>query len=103
MKLARVITSQSIDPYWVAEHNEQWVPLNGDPWQGQALATDEVDCEAEISFLSQDTTLLTGTVIMTGTPQGIGWLRQPKRLLQPGDEVRVEIDGIGTLINPVVK
>lgn len=54
-----------------------------------------------ISFLSQDTTLLPGTVIMTGTPQGVGFARKPPVWLHAGDEVVVEIDGIGRLANPV--
>ena len=55
-----------------------------------------------VSFLSQDTTLLPGTVIMTGTPQGVGYAQKPPVWLQPGDEVTVEIEDIGRLINPVV-
>ena len=54
-----------------------------------------------ISFLSQDTTLLPGTLIMTGTPQGVGFARTPPIWLQPGDEVTVEIGNIGNLTNPV--
>lgn len=54
-----------------------------------------------IAFLSQDTTLLPGTVILTGTPDGVGWARDPKVTLQPGDSVEVEISGIGTLRNRV--
>lgn len=56
-----------------------------------------------ISFLSGSTTLLPGTVILTGTPSGVGMARNPQRWLQPGDEVSVEISGIGTLTNPVVE
>ncbi len=54
-----------------------------------------------IHFLSQDTTLLPGTVLLTGTPEGIGWARGPKVLLHAGDEVTIEIDQIGRLTNPV--
>lgn len=54
-----------------------------------------------IAFLSQDTTLLAGTVILTGTPEGVGWARTPKATLQPGDQVEVAIDGIGALRSPV--
>jgi len=60
------------------------------------------DVATLVSFLSQDTTLLPGTVIMTGTPEGIGWARSPKLTLHPGDVVSVEIGGIGLLSNPVV-
>lgn len=55
-----------------------------------------------IAFLSQDTTLLPGTVLLTGTPEGVGWAREPKRTLRPGDETAVTISGIGTLRNSVV-
>jgi 2-keto-4-pentenoate hydratase/2-oxohepta-3-ene-1,7-dioic acid hydratase in catechol pathway len=55
-----------------------------------------------ISFLSQGTTLLAGTVILTGTPDGVGWFRQPRKLLRPGSTVRVEIEKVGTLMNPVI-
>ena len=54
-----------------------------------------------ISFLSQDTLLPPWTVILTGTPSGVGYMRKPPVYLVPGDTVRVEIDGIGTLENPV--
>jgi 2-keto-4-pentenoate hydratase/2-oxohepta-3-ene-1,7-dioic acid hydratase in catechol pathway len=55
-----------------------------------------------ISFLSGSTTLLPGTVILTGTPEGVGMARTPPRWLAPGDEVSIEIEKIGTLTNPVV-
>ena len=54
-----------------------------------------------ISFLSQDTTLLPGTVILTGTPQGVGFARNPQVWLKDGDEVIIEIEKIGRLINQV--
>jgi len=55
-----------------------------------------------ISFLSQDTTLLHGTIILTGTPEGVGFTRSPPQFLRPGDLVEVSIEGLGTLSNPVV-
>ena len=55
-----------------------------------------------IEFLSQDTTLLPGTVILTGTPQGVGFARKPPVWLKAGDEVTIELDQIGRLTNPVV-
>jgi 2-keto-4-pentenoate hydratase/2-oxohepta-3-ene-1,7-dioic acid hydratase in catechol pathway len=54
-----------------------------------------------ISFLSESTTLLPGTVIMTGTPSGVGMGRTPPVWLKAGDEVSIVIEGIGTLTNPV--
>ena len=56
-----------------------------------------------ISFLSGSTTLLPGTLILTGTPNGVGEASDPRRFLVPGDEVTVEIEGIGILTNPVVE
>jgi 2-keto-4-pentenoate hydratase/2-oxohepta-3-ene-1,7-dioic acid hydratase in catechol pathway len=56
---------------------------------------------ALIEFLSADTTLAPGTVILTGTPQGVGMARRPPLWLQDGDEVSVEIEGVGRLMNPV--
>lgn len=55
-----------------------------------------------ISFLSQSTTLLPGTVILTGTPEGVGVARTPPAYLQDGDEVRLQIEKLGELVNPVV-
>jgi 2-keto-4-pentenoate hydratase/2-oxohepta-3-ene-1,7-dioic acid hydratase in catechol pathway len=54
-----------------------------------------------ISFLSGSTTLLPGTVILTGTPQGVGMSANPQRYLKAGDSVTIEIDQIGKLTNPV--
>lgn len=48
-----------------------------------------------IAFLSQGTTLERGSLIMTGTPPGIGAMRDPKVVLNHGDDMRVEIEGIG--------
>ncbi|MDQ2798802.1 MAG: fumarylacetoacetate hydrolase family protein [Armatimonadota bacterium] len=59
------------------------------------------DVPALIAFLSASTTLLLGTVILTGTPQGVGMARKPPRWLKPGDIVSIEIEKIGTLTNPV--
>ena len=54
-----------------------------------------------VSYASQDTTLLPGTVILTGTPPGAGVSRTPPVFLQPGDEVEIEVEKIGKLFNPV--
>jgi 2-keto-4-pentenoate hydratase/2-oxohepta-3-ene-1,7-dioic acid hydratase in catechol pathway len=57
-----------------------------------------------IAFLSQGTTLEPGTIILTGTPKGVGFVRKPPLYLMGGDTVQVSIDsGIGSLINPVVE
>jgi 2-keto-4-pentenoate hydratase/2-oxohepta-3-ene-1,7-dioic acid hydratase in catechol pathway len=54
-----------------------------------------------IAFLSGSTTLPAGTVILTGTPSGVGAARKPPVYLQPGDTYTVEIESIGRLANPV--
>ena len=71
----------------------------------QESGTDDMifDVPTLISFLSGSTTLLPGTLILTGTPSGVGEARDPKRYLVPGDEVTVEIEGAGILTNPVVE
>lgn len=57
---------------------------------------------AIVSYLSRQMTLLPQTLIMTGTPPGVGFVRKPPVFLKPGDRIEVEIEGIGTLVNPVV-
>ena len=55
-----------------------------------------------LAWLSQAMTLEPGDMVSTGTPAGIGWFRKPQVFLKPGDVVRLEIEGIGALENPVV-
>jgi len=55
-----------------------------------------------IAYLSQSCTLLPGTLILTGTPEGVGFIRKPPVYLLPGDRVEVEIQGIGVLENHVI-
>jgi 2-keto-4-pentenoate hydratase/2-oxohepta-3-ene-1,7-dioic acid hydratase in catechol pathway len=59
------------------------------------------DVPTLIEFLSASTTLLAGTVILTGTPHGVGMGFKPPRWLKAGDSVTVEIEKIGPLTNPV--
>ena len=54
-----------------------------------------------ISYLSQGMTLLPGTVLLTGTPAGVGFARKPPVWLKPGDVFEVEVEGIGSLSNPI--
>jgi len=56
-----------------------------------------------IEFLSGSTTLEPGTLILTGTPEGVGMGRKPPVYLKAGDVVECEIEGIGVLRNPVVE
>jgi 2-keto-4-pentenoate hydratase/2-oxohepta-3-ene-1,7-dioic acid hydratase in catechol pathway len=55
-----------------------------------------------VSYVSNVFTLEPGDLILTGTPSGVGWARDPKVALQPGDIVEVEVEGVGLLRNPVV-
>jgi 2-keto-4-pentenoate hydratase/2-oxohepta-3-ene-1,7-dioic acid hydratase in catechol pathway len=55
-----------------------------------------------VSFVSQAFTLEPGDLILTGTPPGVGYARDPKVSLKPGDTVEVEVEGIGVLSNPIV-
>lgn len=55
-----------------------------------------------VAFLSSVFTLEPGDVVSTGTPAGVGFARKPPRYLRPGDEVVIEIQGMGQLRNPVV-
>jgi 2-keto-4-pentenoate hydratase/2-oxohepta-3-ene-1,7-dioic acid hydratase in catechol pathway len=75
--------------------------LNGERVQDSTTADMIFDVPALIEFLSGSTTLPVGTVILTGTPQGVGMARKPPRWLKPGDVVTIEIEGIGQLTNPV--
>jgi 2-keto-4-pentenoate hydratase/2-oxohepta-3-ene-1,7-dioic acid hydratase in catechol pathway len=75
--------------------------LNGERVQDSTTADMIFDVPRLIEFLSGSTTLVPGTVILTGTPQGVGMARSPQRWLNPGDVVTVEIEGIGQLTNPV--
>jgi 2-keto-4-pentenoate hydratase/2-oxohepta-3-ene-1,7-dioic acid hydratase in catechol pathway len=76
--------------------------LNGQTMQEHTTGDMIFSIAYLIHFLSQDTTLLPGTVILTGTPQGVGFARKPPIFLQAGDEVVIEIENIGRLVNPVV-
>lgn len=77
--------------------------VNGNVLQDGNTADMIFDVPSLISDLSRSLTLLPGTMIMTGTPEGVGYTRRPPVYLQDGDVVTVEIEGIGKLTNPVKK
>lgn len=54
-----------------------------------------------VAYLSQGTTLEPGSVILTGTPEGIGYFRTPRIFLDAGDSIAIYIESIGTLVNAV--
>ena len=76
--------------------------LNGKVMQSSNTSDLIFSCRELISYISHSMTLLPGTVIMTGTPEGVGFTRVPPVFLRPGDVVEVEIRGIGVLRNTVV-
>lgn len=76
--------------------------LNGATMQDWNTDDMIFDVPAIIEFLSASTTLLPGTVILTGTPHGVGFARTPPVWLKVGDTVSIEIEKIGTLTNPVI-
>lgn len=75
--------------------------LNGDVMQDGNTRDLIFSIPELIAFISGSTTLPSGSVILTGTPSGVGTAQSPPRYLQPGDEFKVEIEGIGTLINSI--
>jgi 2-keto-4-pentenoate hydratase/2-oxohepta-3-ene-1,7-dioic acid hydratase in catechol pathway len=76
--------------------------LNGKTMQDWNTDDMIFDVPTLIEFLSGSTRLAAGTVILTGTPHGVGGARKPPVYLQPGDSVTIQIDGIGSLTNPVI-
>ena len=77
--------------------------IDGETLQDSSTSDMIFDVPALIEFLSGSTTLLPGTVILTGTPSGVGMARTPPRWLRAGETVTVEIEGIGALSNPVIE
>ena len=76
--------------------------LNGRVVQDSNTLDMIYDVRALIEFVSQSTTLLPGTAIFTGTPEGVGMGRKPPLWLKDGDEVSVTIEKIGTLTNRIL-
>ena len=77
--------------------------LNGQTMQDWTTSDMIFDVPTLIEFLSASSILVPGTVILTGTPHGVGAARKPPVFLQPGDHVSIEISRIGSLSNPVVE
>eukprot|EP01083_Nonionella_stella_P045013 121040_1 len=76
--------------------------VNGETMQDACTDDMIFDVASLVSFLSLDTTLLPGTLILTGTPCGVGFARRPPVWLRPGDEVECCVEGIGTIRNTIV-
>ena len=76
--------------------------LNGETMQDASTSEMIFGCSEQIATLSTAFTLEPGDLVSTGTPAGVGFARQPPVFLRAGDSVRVEIDGVGAIENPVV-
>ena len=75
--------------------------LNGEVLQDSSTSNMIFGVAEIVSFVSQAITLEPGDLIITGTPAGVGAFRDPKVWLTPGDEITIEIDGVGSITNPV--
>jgi 2-keto-4-pentenoate hydratase/2-oxohepta-3-ene-1,7-dioic acid hydratase in catechol pathway len=94
-----IVTADEIeDPHNLAISLE----LSGDLMQNSNTSNLVFGVPALIAYLSSVFTLEPGDIIATGTPPGVGFARKPPRYLMAGDEVRVRVEGLGELYNPVV-
>jgi 2-keto-4-pentenoate hydratase/2-oxohepta-3-ene-1,7-dioic acid hydratase in catechol pathway len=93
-----VVTADEIeDPHRLGISLE----LSGDVMQSSNTCNLIFGVPKLVAYLSSVFTLEPGDVIATGTPAGVGFARKPPRYLRAGDEVRVQVEGIGELVNPV--
>ncbi len=75
--------------------------LNGETMQESTTANMVFGVAELIEYITRAATLEPGDLIVTGTPAGVGAFRTPPHFMQPGDEITIEIDGLGSLTNPV--
>jgi len=76
--------------------------LNGEVVQDESTSDLLFKIPEIIEYLSGSMTLAPGTIILTGSPMGVGSSHTPPKFLKPGDEVRISIPQIGELVNPVI-
>jgi acylpyruvate hydrolase len=77
-----------------------WV--NGEPRQDGRTSDLIFSCRELVDFVAQTCTLAPGDLILTGTPSGVGMSMDPRRFLEPGDVVRIEIERLGAIEHPIV-
>ena len=84
-------------------HGPTYVLLNAVLTPSHFLLSEQIfNVRQTVSFLSQGTTLEPGTIILTGTPKGVGFVKNPPLYLKDGDKMSVWLgNGIGTLVNDV--
>lgn len=92
---------------WIAtglngDHLDISCRLDGQVMQSSNTSDMIFSCRQIVAHLSKCMTLLPGTVILTGTPSGVGFVRKPPVFLRPGQTVECIVEGIGVLSNPVV-
>ena len=75
--------------------------LNGETMQDSTTANMVFGVAEIIEYVTRVITLEPGDLIATGTPAGVGAFRKPPVWMQPGDEITIEIEGLGSLTNPV--
>jgi 2-keto-4-pentenoate hydratase/2-oxohepta-3-ene-1,7-dioic acid hydratase in catechol pathway len=75
--------------------------LNGETVQDSNTGNMVFGVAEIIAYITQTVTLEPGDLIATGTPAGVGAFRDPPLWMKPGDEITIEIDGIGSITNPV--
>ena len=92
-----IVTPDEIDPNNCTVHSR----LNGQLMQNSNTSNMIHSCRKLVSYVSHQFTLLPGTLILTGTPEGVGVARKPPVFLKSGDTIEVEIGGIGVLSNRV--
>lgn len=94
-----LVTGDSIDPNSLNVECR----VNGKTKQNSNSGEFIFNVDELVEYISSAMTLRPGDVISTGTPGGVGIFSDPPELLEPGDSVTVEIEGIGALTNPIVE
>ncbi|MCP5046558.1 MAG: fumarylacetoacetate hydrolase family protein [bacterium] len=88
----------------IPDPHNLWIrsAINGKVFQDSNTSDMLFEIPDIVSNLSQSLTLLAGTIILTGTPNGVGFTHIPPVFLRPGDEVTITIEKVGRLANPVM-
>jgi 2-keto-4-pentenoate hydratase/2-oxohepta-3-ene-1,7-dioic acid hydratase in catechol pathway len=96
--------AETLDPAAGLRLRSWRIPAGGEPQLMQDGTTSDLifGIPELVAFISRHITLEPGDLIATGTPAGVGVFRDPPVFLEPGDRVRCEIEGIGSVENPVV-
>jgi 2-keto-4-pentenoate hydratase/2-oxohepta-3-ene-1,7-dioic acid hydratase in catechol pathway len=82
---------------------KMYTKVNGETKQDSSTSNLMYNVKQIVSYLSKSFVLEPGDVIATGTPSGVGFVREPPEFLKPGDQVELYIEKIGYLRNPVTK